>query len=628
MLPRLSFLIAFFISLISICQGQHKEIDAMLERANVLRGTDLDSSIQILKAAEQLSKESNYLEGEMLSAYRAIRQGMSQANYKELDPRIRKLQEKVKGKGIDLEKYIAEFDFIKGTILMSDNTIDSAVYYFKKSISWYLDHDMKKHTSSSYVNLSKIYLKQHNYAFVKECVEKAYDAMQDESKIMKFITLTSLTRNSFAIGDYENYAKYLVEGQELSKSFGKQRNDQVSEHSLAKQVFNIEDDSLIIRLENSIPSLKKQVNKFPLIITYTTLGMAYQELGRVEKAGQYFEDRLSLEKDIEGKTLAYSYLYENRKLAKDDSQALNYLERYHALKDSVFQKDVNQSIADLQSQIKNAEKDYEIREQRKQRNVLFSALIVLSLFASYFVYTLMKRNRLNKRIFEQKNLIDKQKIIQLKKENQLTRAQALLEGQEAERTRIASDLHDGLGGLLTTVKAHYSNIKSEVVALREMQSSGRVETMIDEACGEVRRISHDLMPNVLRLDGLQTAIEDLALNMKTVHHIDVDLEILNWDEQIDKKKETFIFRIIQELSNNIVKYANANHVVLQLNRVKEEIVILIEDDGIGFDLETALKKKGLGLNSTMSRVEYLGGEIDINTEIGNGTSVTINIPIA
>jgi len=622
------FLSSFLLCVLwcSLSFAQQAEIDKMIAYANSIRGTNPDSSIIILTEAEKLAADAGYFEAEMLAAYRSIRQNMAMADYTSLEPRIKNLQRRVQG--TEFEKYAAEYDFLRGTMLMRDEKVDSAVHCFKKSIEWYLENDMKGKTAQSYVNLSKIYLQQHNTALVKECLDKAYEAMQyDDKNVMKFITLISLTRNSFVIGDYENYSKYLIEGQELSKSFGNSKRDNVSEHALARQVFNIGDDSLVYRMEQSIAILKQQVNTYPLTVTYTALGIAYQEKQDFAKAQEFFKHRLDLEKKAEGRSIALSHLYNNSKQLGNETAALEYLESYHALRDSIFQEDANQKIAELQVEIQDVEKDYKIRAQQKQRNILISSILLLGAFGSYIVYSLMKRNRLNKRIYEQKTEIDSRKIEQLEKENQLTRAQALLEGQEVERTRIANDLHDGLGGLLSTVKAHYSNIKREVVALREMQSSGRVEHMIDEACVEVRRISHDLMPNVLRLDGLKSAIEEVALNLKSAHDIEVDLELMNLEGTLAEKKETFIFRIVQELANNIVKYANAKNVVMQLSRFDKEIVILIEDDGIGFDLDAALKKKGLGLNSTISRVDYLGGEIDINTAIGKGTSVTINIPL-
>jgi len=616
-------MLIFFLSNQSL--SQHAEIDQMIERALAMRGSNPDSSVILLKIAEKKASDANYFEGEMLAAHRWIRQSMPTNSYEELNPKILRLQNRLKGTPI--EKYAADFDFIRGTILMQNEKVDSAVHSFKKAIEWFLKLDMKDQTTGSYVNLSKLYLRQHNYPLVRESLDKAYDAMQSNSKVIQYITLLTLTRASFAIKDFDNYSKYLLEAQILSKSFNQTPNDRVSEHALAKQLFNIEDDSLKIKLEESLPALNSQQNNYPLIIAYTTLGVAYQEEEEYDKAQEYFNKRLELDDDLEGRISSLSYLYENSKLMKDDKASLKFLEEYYSLKDSIFEDDTNEKIAEYQVQLQTAEKDYKIRAQQKQRNILVGSLMLFGLFGTYVVYTLIKRNRLSKKIFDQQTELDSQKIKQLKKDNQLTRTQALLEGQERERTRIANDLHDGLGGLLSTVKAHYNNIKNEVVALREMQSSGRVENMIDEACGEVRRISHDLMPNVLRLDGLQSAVEEIAINLKMAHGIEVDLEILNLGSDLDNKKETFIFRILQELTNNIAKYANANNVVIQLNRFEKEIVILIEDDGIGFDLDAALKKDGLGLNSTISRVEYLKGEIDINTSTGKGTSVTINIPL-
>ncbi len=616
-----------FLTQLNNLGAQAEQVDNLIDHAFAMRASKPDSSLILLMQAESLAQETNYLAGEIKAAFLQVRQQLTTLPYEALRPKIESIQKKVRGKEVELEKYAAELNFLTGTKLMQSDRLDSTLFYFKKSIAWYLTHDMKASTSAPYTNLAKIYLRQHNLPLVKEYILKADEASSLGTKLSRYITLMSLTRISFSIGDYEEYAKYLIEGQKLAEGFGMSPNDQISEHSLAKQIFQIEGDSLLFRLEESLPILKKQSSNFPLLIAYTAIGNLYRKNGDYENAVKNFLTRLELEDDIEGKYLSYSYLYEVSKEAQNSAEALEYLESYHALKDSLFRSEVNQNISKLQVELETVEKDFKIREQKRQRNYLVSAFVVLGIFGSYVLFNLKKKNSLNRRIFEQKKQLDSQKIDKLKKEMQLTRTQAVLEGQELERKRIASDLHDGLGGLLTTVKAHYGNIKNDISEIGQLKNSGRVEAMIDEACVEVRRISHDLMPNVLRLDGLQSAIEEIALNLKVVHKLEVHLDVNNLNPKLDNKRETFIFRIIQELANNIVKYANAQHVILQVNRFKTEIVILVEDDGIGFDLSKIERNRGLGIDSTRSRVDYLNGEIDINTAPGNGTSITINIPL-
>ena len=201
---------------------------------------------------------------------------------------------------------------------------------------------------------------------------------------------------------------------------------------------------------------------------------------------------------------------------------------------------------------------------------------------------------------------------------------AMIEGQESERIRIAKDLHDGLGGLLSTVKAHFSNIQAEIKRIESLQIYDRAQEMMDEACDEVRRISHNLMPNTLRLEGLSSAVEILGSEMSEAHQITINVEVPDSISSMSESQGVFIYRIIQEGLNNVIKHAEAKEVLVQLSETADEFHCIIEDDGKGFD--PLMIKSGLGLKSIQSRVNYLEGSLDIDTRIDVGTTISFHIP--
>jgi len=200
---------------------------------------------------------------------------------------------------------------------------------------------------------------------------------------------------------------------------------------------------------------------------------------------------------------------------------------------------------------------------------------------------------------------------------------AMIEGQEAERSRIAKDLHDGLGGLLSTVKAHFSNIQSEIQKIEKINVYNRAHEMMDEACDEVRRISHNLIPGALRLEGLGEAVRHLGEETSDAHPFNVDVEIIGFESRMEESKEVFVYRIIQEALNNIIKHADAKKVLIQLSETDTEYHFIIEDDGKGFD--PLQIQSGLGLKSIQSRVDFLNGNLDIDTKEGVGTTITWHI---
>jgi len=202
----------------------------------------------------------------------------------------------------------------------------------------------------------------------------------------------------------------------------------------------------------------------------------------------------------------------------------------------------------------------------------------------------------------------------------------MIEGQEEERKRIAQDLHDGLGGLLSSVKSHFSIIQSEIEKLESMNIYKKANNMIDEAVSEVRRISHNLMPTALRLNGLLDAVSQLlaSYNQRGETTFTMEHNGRNLSEILESQSVP-VFRIIQEASNNIVKHANAKNAMVQINLFENELNLIIEDDGVGFDSDQ--KYTGLGVGSIKSRVSHLNGTISIDSRPNEGTSISINLPL-
>ncbi|PKA83517.1 hypothetical protein ATE92_1672 [Ulvibacter sp. MAR_2010_11] len=214
----------------------------------------------------------------------------------------------------------------------------------------------------------------------------------------------------------------------------------------------------------------------------------------------------------------------------------------------------------------------------------------------------------------------------MQQKNKLLALSSMIEGQEAERLRIAKDLHDSLGGLLSTVKAHFSTIRKDVPQLEQLSLSEKTNGLIDEACLEVRRISHNMMPHSLSISGLIGAVEDLGEHLNEEDYA-VTVEIKSIPDTLEKTRSVMIYRLLQEIISNIRKHANAKNILIQLIGHNNTIHLLVEDDGNGFDFQEATNNGGLGLKSINSRVQFLDGTIAWDTHPGRGTSINLNIPM-
>lgn len=307
------------------------------------------------------------------------------------------------------------------------------------------------------------------------------------------------------------------------------------------------------------------------------------------------------------------------KLTGDFEKALQYNEAYLNVYEQIIQNQKNQTLHDIEAKYQSEKIKASLEKKEKQQTLLIIGVCVLMTFliGLYVFY----RKRL-----AYKNTIQQQKITDLTQKNKLLAMSSMIEGQEAERLRIARDLHDSLGGLLSSVKAHFTIFKNKFDKDQTLDITQKTYQLIDNSCLEVRRISHNMIPHSLSLSSLKGTLEDLSEHMESEGYT-ITLDVHHLPENLATTKQITIFRIIQEILSNIRKHADAKNVFIQLIGSRNEIQLIVEDDGKGFDYKEAVKNKGLGLNSINSRVEFLDGTIQWESVIAEGTTITINIPI-
>lgn len=214
-------------------------------------------------------------------------------------------------------------------------------------------------------------------------------------------------------------------------------------------------------------------------------------------------------------------------------------------------------------------------------------------------------------------------------EKQLLAAQALLQGQQEERTRLAKDLHDGLGGILSSTKYAFGNIRDKyVVAPEHAEAFDRGMEMLDKSIIELRRVAHNMMPEALVNFGLHTALQDYCGSINQTGALQLNYQAFDVDEAaIATATASTIYRIVQELVNNALKHAAARNVLVQLVRKGNTLSITVEDNGKGFDKDIfKTGHGGMGYQNLKDRIAYLNGTLDIETAPGNGTSVNIEVP--
>ncbi|MEO7263297.1 MAG: two-component regulator propeller domain-containing protein [Ferruginibacter sp.] len=228
--------------------------------------------------------------------------------------------------------------------------------------------------------------------------------------------------------------------------------------------------------------------------------------------------------------------------------------------------------------------------------------------------------------FQLAYFIYKNRITSLERKQSL-QLQTVIATQEEERKRISRDLHDDVGTKLSALKLFLSSLKANVQKQQYPQAdqlATNSEELINETIKDVREMLLNLSPGILEEFGYTSAIEALINKINQAGTIHFQLSVFGIKGKLRKEYELALYRISQELINNTLKHSNAKNVMLQLGYRNEKIIIMIEDDGIGFDAQQ--HKDGYGLRNLEARTKLLNGTINIDSQLGKGTSVLIEVP--
>ncbi|MCC6461435.1 MAG: sensor histidine kinase [Saprospiraceae bacterium] len=267
------------------------------------------------------------------------------------------------------------------------------------------------------------------------------------------------------------------------------------------------------------------------------------------------------------------------------------------------------------------------RLRLRQKNSLLGGLAAL-LALLFALGTLAIRNlRHRRRLAEQELALQQQQLLQLQQEQQLSVADAVLRSQEDERSRLARDLHDGLGGMLSGVKQSLNGMKgNQILSETGAMALSQVISDLDRSIGELRHIARNMMPEALVRFGLRDALHDYCDHLRLATGLQLHFQAFGLNERLPQQTEVILFRIAQELLNNIQKHAGAQNVLVQLMENEGRLSLTVEDDGKGFDPEQLKREPGVGWLNIRARVEYLNGSLDLRTRPGAGTSVSIEVP--
>ena len=381
---------------------------------------------------------------------------------------------------------------------------------------------------------------------------------------------------------------------------------------------------------NIYKSLKDRVNQANSV---NSLGNIYLSQNNFEKAKEIYFSGIDLIKNdnTQNAVRFKSNLYYNLGWAMrnlKEYEAYDFQEMSYEIEDGIREKEYRNSVATIAADydVNGVKREAENKRLKDQRTFMIygigSFIIILSLLYGLNFYKLRQKNLRLK--LSQTQLLQNQNIEKLRSESQARILNATIDGKESERKEIAETLHDSVSALLSSANLHLMATKSQFKGEVPIEIN-KTQDIIAEASQKIRDLSHTLVSSVLLKFGLNYALKDMASKYSnSVLQIDTDIyDIRRYHQNFEIK----IYNIIQEFVNNILKHSKAENTIIKLHEKNNRICFQITDDGVGFDKTKVFNKDGLGLNQIDARIQMMNGKFLIESVIGEGTTVFVELPI-
>ncbi len=546
------------------------------------------------------------------------------------------------------------------TTRMALKKTEEAVTWYNKAQHYFVH--AKNYLWKGYANLnmgilfSQRYDFENGFLYLNRSVQDFEQAGDFDMVVSAYVSISN------AFHDAKNYVKGIEYAQAAIKTVAAHPgvNDYYRWAAFNELAINYDDNKEYDKAINThLQALPYAGNK--VYSTYNNLGNTYKKTGRLDSAVHYLDRSLqSLRKNPPGwgldynhasvygnladvyrmqrkYTLAHSFLdsalyyaqksespeklmdaYEYAYLLKKDMQqykpAMAFLEKCMALKDSLLNEEKTTAMLNIQEKYQAEKKQAIIEQQkneiaRKEQWLWVGGMALLAAcIATYFIFALHKsrqEKKLQQEIFNR----------------QAAEAKALFDGEQNERIRIARDLHDGVGQMLSLVKMSLSTVETGDEAVQKAMA------LTDKTIDEVRNVSHNLIPQELNF-GIVRALENLAekVNASGTTKMSIDMPGPMQTLQFEKQNELSIYRIVQEVVNNMLKHAGASEINLAIKHKDSQVLIAVNDNGRGINLVDMDHSKGIGWKNINARLNMLDGKINVRSEHLSGTQIEITLP--
>lgn len=603
--------------------GREKVI-TLIELCNDFRGRNLDSAMLYGEMALQIALENNWVKEELL-ARSAIGTTLNTSSHHlkarlQYDTVLKKSEQigdaETKAMGL---AGMAAFENVKG------NSEEALRYYFE-SLKLFESTGNKRHIARIFVGIGMLYQTMGQLSNAEKYLNKALTTnsqAKDGEERTNLRALHTLANIKGMTGNYEAAIKLDSIGLQRCRISGNEYYASTFYDNIAncKMYSGSYPEAEIyfkkcLLIDSSFGSKKQMAD------TYLNLGTLFLMQKKYDAAIGYLRHSINISNSSgfrDGLANAYLMISDVFRASGNNDSAYMYLNISHQLKDSLMNEGTMEKIAEIETSYLTEKKEQQLKLKNaeiRNKNYLIAGISGISLLTLIILLGIYRRKQIKNKLTLQAETMRQQEAA----------TRAIIEAEETERKRIAAELHDGVGQMMSVARMNMSVFESDIQFKDERQKNSfeNMLNLVDESCREIRNVSHQMMPLAIQKQGLKQALQSFTDKIDN-QIIEIDLHTENLDERMDSDTESVLYRIIQECVNNTLKHANAKRLDISVIRDAEGISATIEDDGKGFDINNS--KEGIGLKNIITRVSYLKGTVEVDSSPGNGTLVAIHVPL-
>ena len=606
-------------------RDEKRKTDLLLMLSIEFRQINADSSRtianRVLKISERTKDDELRLKAELNTVYYFINSSSPDSGLAITEKNINELKKKGRN-----DSLMAQYESASGFTLMKMNRQKEALQHFYTSlkIAEIINDYKAKARALHQIGWAHMELNQSTKAigYFLQSLKVFDDA---KTPYLYPSTLTNIASCYGDIGKFDSVVYYSKKGIALAN---KQNNYTIEANGwfiLGTAYIELKkyEEALQCFLKAK-PIREKTGDYFFIVSDMAVLSELYAMMGKTDEGIKISKEAINIaeQQKLQAKfPMIYKAMALNYEKAGDYAMASSIYKKVNELKDSIYSNASTEALAEMETKYETEKKERIIQEQQfnlKKKNYFIigiSALLLLGLLLAYFIHA---RNKIKQQVAMNKAI----------HEQEQKATAAVMSAEENERQRIAKDLHDGVGQMMSAAKMNLSAISNELKFVNEeqQQSFERIISLVDESCKEVRTVSHQMMPNMLLKSGLGKAVADFIDKIdRRVLKVRLHTEGLN--ERLNEHIEIVLYRVLQECVNNVIKHSGASELDIAIIKDDDGISATIEDNGKGFDVYQLSTEAGMGLRNMKARIEYVKGTIEFDSTPGNGTLVAIHIPI-